>query len=407
MVNTNKYAGQFIANDEYEVCSIGSGFIANYIAGGKVTRMGAALTNKRIYFSGVIFVKNAKGRPIKIDQRKIVNVRDITGTGYEYYNPIWYLIAAIISFFVPILFGALLEELARAPSTMFSAITPASTYHLGMLGGGGNGMMDVMFGAIFFLFIPPLIFVLLWYFKRKTLFVIEYAGGNIAFDVRWIQLHEQDNFMANIHLVKDALYSTSAQAQGFVLQKNSPTPAPQPSQPAAPPSTPDRPPAPSSVRPPAPPPTPTPPPGRPHAPQPTPTPPPGRPPAPQPTPTPPPGRPPAPQPTPSRPLAPPTQPSRPPSPKPKPGRPTYSQVVIEECPYCGAAVRSDDEYCGRCDNDLPPPKPVQKPSPKAAPKSAPIFSHQSSNYDDYEDCPVCGATISVDADYCRRCNSYI
>jgi hypothetical protein len=49
-----------------------------------------------------------------------------------------------------------------------------------------------------------------------TLLTIEYAGGNIAFDVRWLQKHEQDDFIRNIHLAKDNLYGKAAALQGFV-----------------------------------------------------------------------------------------------------------------------------------------------------------------------------------------------
>ena len=51
---------------------------------------------------------------------------------------------------------------------------------------------------------------------RKILLSIEYAGGNIAFDVRWFQSSEGDNFIRNIHLAKDKLYSTTAIDQGFI-----------------------------------------------------------------------------------------------------------------------------------------------------------------------------------------------
>jgi hypothetical protein len=55
---------------------------------------------------------------------------------------------------------------------------------------------------------------------RKTLLTIEYAGGNIAFDARWLQAKEQDTFIRNIHLAKDKLVSMTAVEQGFVSGDN-------------------------------------------------------------------------------------------------------------------------------------------------------------------------------------------
>ena len=185
MPNSNVYGGQFFNNDEHEICSIGTGYVANFVSGGDASRAGATLTNKRIYFSGSIFTIKDDGEPVQLKQRKVVNTRDITGTGYLFYNPIKWLGYAIIAVVVGI----------GSAFTMDGNIAIGGLL-LGLVVGGGCAAA--------------------WYTHRMTLFVIEYAGGSIAFDVRWVQAHEQDDFLRNIHLSKDALYGVSAAAQGFV-----------------------------------------------------------------------------------------------------------------------------------------------------------------------------------------------
>lgn len=186
MQNTNVYGGQFFNSDEHEVCKIGTGYMANFVSGGGVNRAGATLTNKRVYFSGSFFTITDKGEAVAIKQRKVVNTRDITGTGYLFYNPIKWLIFAIIA----VVFGIGAAAVADGGGAGIGALL------LGLVVGGGLGAV--------------------WHMKKMTLFAIEYAGGSIAFDVRWLQPNEQDDFIRNIHLTKDAIYGVSAAAQGFV-----------------------------------------------------------------------------------------------------------------------------------------------------------------------------------------------
>jgi hypothetical protein len=180
----NTYGGAFCAPDERQICTIGTGFIANFAASGGGKRAGATLTNKRVYFSGVVFT--FIGRRLKLlKRRQIVNTRDITGTGYDFYRPLYLLILGVILLTVSIIL-----EIAM--------------------------VIDLEVGGFTIIGVTTFIVFLIAYFnKRRTLMFIEYAGGNIAFDVRWIQKHEQDDFIRNIHLAKDKLYSKSAETQGF------------------------------------------------------------------------------------------------------------------------------------------------------------------------------------------------
>jgi len=182
--NKNVYGGQFCSPDERQISTIGTGYLANYVSGSGSKRAGATLTNKRVYFSGKVFT--FVGRRLSLlSRRQIVNTRDITGTGYDFYRPIRYIILAI--FF-------LIAGLIGSASTDFD-----------------DGGVFLVVGAVLFI-----VFLIIYFNKRLTLMFIEYAGGNIAFNVKWIQKHEQDDFMRNIHLAKDNLYSKSAEAQGFI-----------------------------------------------------------------------------------------------------------------------------------------------------------------------------------------------
>jgi hypothetical protein len=192
MNNSNVYGGVFCTPDERQVCAIGTGYLANFVSGGSGARAGATLTNKRVYFSGIVYT--FIGRKLAIlSRRQIVNTRDITGTGYDFYRPIRYIIMAVLSLILLPVFGLIMRD---------------------NWGGGFTGFA-ITFGIILFI-----VFLVTYFNKRRTLMFVEYAGGNIAFNVQWIQKHEQDDFIRNIHLVKDNLYSNAAEAQGFVTAES-------------------------------------------------------------------------------------------------------------------------------------------------------------------------------------------
>ena len=180
------YGGVFCSPDERQISTIGTGYIANYVSGGGARQAGATLTSKRIYFSGAVFTRNDRGRFVSYKQRKIVNVRDVTGTGYDFYRPLHLILWGIILM--------ILCPLIALVTDSEDAIVPVSI------------LLIVLFIG----------FLIAYFVKRMTLLYVEYAGGNIAFNVKWIQKHEQDDFIRNIHLVKDKLYSSAALDQGFV-----------------------------------------------------------------------------------------------------------------------------------------------------------------------------------------------
>ena len=186
MSNGNVYGGQFCSPEERQICTIGTGYIANYISGSGAKQAGATLTNKRVYFSGTVYARNSSGRFSIFSRRQIVNTRDITGTGYDFYRPIQWLLWAF----------------------MFIAFSPIAIFAI--------KSEDISMAVTVGLLVLSLVCFILYFALRQTLLFIEYAGGNIAFSVKMIQKHEQDDFIRNIHLAKDYLYGNSAVEQGFV-----------------------------------------------------------------------------------------------------------------------------------------------------------------------------------------------
>jgi hypothetical protein len=176
---------EFCSLDERAITTLGTGYVASFVAAGYMNRVGATVTNKRVYFSGTSFHLNSKGKPVQEKEQKIVNIRDVTSTGYKLYSPIHYLIAGGLAGL-----GVLL------------GVNAVVGFEEGIMAG----------------LAPVIIGIVLYHLYRKTLMCIEYPCGNIAFDVRWFEEGEPDAFIRNIHLLKDKIYSAAAAEQEDTIE---------------------------------------------------------------------------------------------------------------------------------------------------------------------------------------------
>lgn len=124
----------------------------------------ALLTNKRVYLNGRMYtggLSNAQKR--KTEQ--VVNLEDITGSGFVTYSNIHYIIAAVVTFIIACVF-----------------------IMIGARRSGWDGDMNspgaVALGVI--LIMTSIILVVVFFVTRTTHYFIDYAGGGIAFSTGMI-----------------------------------------------------------------------------------------------------------------------------------------------------------------------------------------------------------------------------
>ena len=158
-----------VDKSEKVIATLGSGYISNIISNGSISSTSAVLTDKRVYCSGNMLIKDGKiWRKMKMS--KIVEAVDITGTGFTYSSQVEWLAAIIIDIFLEIMILVL----------------------------------DMSTGFTNFLFIAlAIVFGILFIVNKKTIFQIEYAGGIIGFTVNWFNPREMVNFQKQIHLIKN------------------------------------------------------------------------------------------------------------------------------------------------------------------------------------------------------------
>lgn len=170
----DKYAKSlFVDNDETSIATLGSGYLQNIVTRGGLSSIKAVLTQKRVYLSGKCFERTGKMWS-KRKISRIIEVDDITGTGFEYVANITFIVIAILII------------LASVVATI-----------IGIADSGEEGLLFMLFAA---LSIP---FFIIYTIKRKTIFQIEYAGGKIGFDVKWLSANDSVYFQRQIHLVKE------------------------------------------------------------------------------------------------------------------------------------------------------------------------------------------------------------
>lgn len=166
----------FVDPSENPVAELGSGFLQNYLGNGALSKGFAVVTQRRVYFNGRSYFKDFKGRWRKQMQAKTVDLKDVTGTGYISVRMLGLLISAIATFFWPLL-------------------TLPSTLH--------NRSLIEWLRAVYFnsydlwslaLWLPTIGLVIAFFTHRRTLFNIEFAGGNISFRTSWYGKSEVDDF---------------------------------------------------------------------------------------------------------------------------------------------------------------------------------------------------------------------
>lgn len=177
--NDAKFTRLFMSPNEKLVATLGNNYIQNYLHNGSVRNGFAVVSDKRAYFYGTSYTisYNGRGNPNanKMSRSQVVDLKDVTGSGFIRMVNIGYAVLAwalvIISIFLIMLLYDIEEGLA-----VIGGLTALSA----------------------------LLFLIYQYYDNKlSLISIQYAGGEIAFDIRWFSGQEINNFHQQLRLAKD------------------------------------------------------------------------------------------------------------------------------------------------------------------------------------------------------------
>ena len=134
------------------------------------------------------------------DRSRVVDLQDITGTGYDSAKTLSHLLrgwiclaCALLAFLFTNTLGSF-ETKYEYSSGSHAAYTSNST---------GNFWGSVTVWLLVGMLVAALVFFFLYYKSKITLFTIQYAGGEIAFNINWFPQAEMDDFQRQLRLAKD------------------------------------------------------------------------------------------------------------------------------------------------------------------------------------------------------------
>ena len=167
-----RHLGIFVEATESFVCALGNGFMQSILSGGGLQSKYAIVSNKRLYYRGKCYAVGP-GQIRGMEEERVIDLKDVTGTGYRRNNPIGLVILGILLSLI--LFVTMNSFMSRGSNT--AALASA--------------------------FMPAILFIALYFVLRMTLFDIQYAGGQISINVKWYSKGEIDEFHRQLRLAKE------------------------------------------------------------------------------------------------------------------------------------------------------------------------------------------------------------
>ena len=102
----NKFKDFFMSPNERMVTVLGNSYLQTFLNNGDIRKGFAIVSNRRAYFRGTSYNvtedKKGKRHLIRTHQSRVVDLRDITGVGFDSYSDEKWIIMSLIPF-IPIL----------------------------------------------------------------------------------------------------------------------------------------------------------------------------------------------------------------------------------------------------------------------------------------------------------------
>lgn len=160
-----KFKNFFMSPNEKLVAVLGNSYLENFFHSGNVKRGFAVASDKRVYFQGKKYYLGEDGEIEENYNSRVVDLRDVTGTGFDSFVDNGWL-------------------------------------YLGI----GNAVLSILL-LIVIIGIPLGIFAIYCfyrYYKSKHSFIIiQYAGGEIGYELKWFGNQEIELFQKQLRLAKD------------------------------------------------------------------------------------------------------------------------------------------------------------------------------------------------------------
>lgn len=203
-----KFKRFFMSPKEKLVTTLGNTYIQNFLNNGSLKKGFAVVSDRRVYFQGttyeIVTKKSGRKKAIKTRKSRTVDLKDVTGTGYDCYSNYVIKILSILLFIAGLIFWL---------TTLFSF--EDKSYYDTKLVFHLSGIHVVI---LCMLLLPGLISLAIYFHSKVNLVAVQFAGGEIAFDIRWFSEKEIADFQRQLRLAKDRAVEEADNAVADKLQ---------------------------------------------------------------------------------------------------------------------------------------------------------------------------------------------
>lgn len=172
--DTSKFSKIFTSPTEKFVTALGNNYVQSFITSGNISNGFAVVSDKRVYFKGTAYYREGK-KLKKRNEERIIDLQDVTGTGYTLCKQLGFLLTFIISTIIAVL-AIVIVVVLESEDLLFIA------------------------GACL---LTGLAFLFMYFTNLMNLFEISSSGAVICFDTSWYNKEEIDDFQKHLRLAKD------------------------------------------------------------------------------------------------------------------------------------------------------------------------------------------------------------
>ena len=176
-MGVNDLNSMFVDANEQQIAVLGGNYLSNFLSTGSIENGFCVLSDKRVYFRGKCYYKSGGEYKARSEER-MVDVKDITGTGFAETR----------------LFGLKILGIVSLVWALLMTVSVATSKHL------VNGWMAMYFSIGL---LPAILVWAAYFFVRLKVFEISFAGGHIAFKASQYDAAEMQNFQKSVRKAKD------------------------------------------------------------------------------------------------------------------------------------------------------------------------------------------------------------
>lgn len=176
--SSGKFGKLFAMPTERVISVIGNSYAERYLSSGGINCGFVVLSDKRVYMAREVIGQKQKILA-KATERHIVDIEDITRTGYYHVSAVGYIGIGIMAIIAGLFIGFLMSNTMDSTAPII-----------------GGGLLGLVIGIICFA---------LYAKNRKSLYMISFAGGEFGLSMDWVKQNEIDKFERDLRSIKDKL----------------------------------------------------------------------------------------------------------------------------------------------------------------------------------------------------------